>query len=53
MNSFQIAFQVVTSKGAEYQAVVADNASSRDETQLTSRLPKAPSALTNHPGGSS
>ena len=53
MNSFQIAFQVVTSKGTEYLALVADNASSWDETQLTSRLLKAPSALTNHPGGSS
>lgn len=53
MNSFQIAFQVVTSKGTRFQPLVADNASSRDETQLTSRPLKAPSALTNQSGGSS
>ncbi len=53
MKSFQIAFQVMTSKRTRFQPRVADNASSRDETQLTSRLLEAPSALINHPGGSS
>lgn len=53
MNPFQIAFQVVTSNGTRFQPLVAHNASRRDETQLTSRLLKAPSALTNQSGGSS
>ena len=53
MTRFQIAHQVATVMTSKFRALLAEHVTPRDETQLTSRLPKAPSALTNHPGGSS